>query len=206
MIIGSGFSSQLVLKKKIERVRNLLFRPNFQCYHRIINLLVLIVMPKHRSAVDVINQLQKCDGWGEKHFEQRGSRANVDSKSAAHFPVLCLTFESPVHPPPINNFQIGLPLSQSSVSPSFGWPCPPLRLCKKRWVSIIYDWRWPLSKHNLWGESHITDEASFWGTLSLLVKRAGEESSAIVSSDELQGSVVLLLLLIYWYFKALSHS
>lgn len=127
--------------------------------------------------------------------EERGSRANVDSKSAAHFSVLCLTFKSPVHPPPINNFQIGLALSQFSVSPSLGWPCPPLHLYKKRWVSIIYDWRWPLSKHNLWGETHIRDEASFWGTSPL--RQEEKESSAIVTSHDLQVSVFLLFFLLY---------
>lgn len=48
-----------------------------------------------------------------------------------------------------------IPISSSSRQESFfAWPCLRCVCVKKRWGQIIYDWRWPLSKHNLRARSH----------------------------------------------------
>lgn len=48
-----------------------------------------------------------------------------------------------------------IPISSSSHQESFfAWPCLRCVSVKKRWGQIIYDWRWPLSKHNLRARSH----------------------------------------------------
>lgn len=48
-----------------------------------------------------------------------------------------------------------IPISYWSRQKSFfNWPCLRCVCVKKRWGQIIYDWRWPLSKHNLWARSH----------------------------------------------------
>lgn len=48
-----------------------------------------------------------------------------------------------------------IPISSSSRQKSFfDWPCLHCVCVKKRWGQIIYDWRWPLSKHNLRARPH----------------------------------------------------
>lgn len=156
-------------------------------------------MPRHRSAVDVVNQLQESDGWAESTLSREAAervwivnQPRTFLSSVWHLSPQCLLLPSTtfrlVYPSPSSP---SLALSADLVLPS---------------VSARKD-ESPLS---MIGDGHYLNtiyEASLTSQTRLpsgarrhyVGKRAaGEESSAVVSSDELQGSVVLSLRLIYW--------
>lgn len=167
----------------------------------LISLVAGIVMPKHRSAVDVVNQLQKCDGWAESTLSREAAKRmwivnqlRTFLSSVWHLSPQCILL-------PSTTFRLVYP---SPSSPSLPFSADLVLPC----VSARKD-ESPLS---MIGDGHYLNtiyEASLTSQMRLpsgarrhyVGKRAGEESSAVVSSDELQGSVFLSLLLIYWQFK-----